>query len=79
MPASDSPAPLNRMTELRAITFSPLTFEMLVMSDSVIPSAKYSSEGSRFRFSSGSTAIRSILRVAAACVALRRATSSTKR
>ena len=48
--------PLYCMTEVREITRSALILDRLVISASVIPSAKYSCSGSPDRFSNGRTA-----------------------
>ena len=49
--------PLNRIDDVREMTFSVLIFARSVVNASVIPSAKYSWSGSQERFSSGSTAM----------------------
>src|SRR5207245_11396074 len=52
------PVPLNVIAEVLEMTLSSLMFEMLEMSSSVKPSAKYSSLGSEDMLASGSTTIR---------------------
>jgi hypothetical protein len=49
--------PLYCITDVREITRSDPIFARVVISSSVIPSAKYSCEGSPERFSSGNTAM----------------------
>src|SRR6267143_839346 len=53
--ATDFVAPLYFIAEVRAMTLRPPTFESVVMSSSVIPSAKYSSPGSRLILARGRT------------------------